>query len=110
MLSFTGCFPYLGFFKEGEAKKYAMKQEENGFSTYTRPVYAYSSLGHWNDRILSSFFHFDSRELANLVFHELFHHIFFIKNEVSLNENLATFLLKNCVICTLRKRDQRMKT
>ncbi|MCM2350129.1 MAG: aminopeptidase [Bacteriovoracaceae bacterium] len=86
-----GSFPYLGFFKKDSAEAFAQKlnQEEN-LATYIRPVYAYSTLGYLEDRILSSFFEYNDVELAELVFHELFHTIYFIKDEVELNENLAT--------------------
>lgn len=86
-----GSFPYLGFFKKESAEAYARQlMEEENLVTYIRPVYAYSTLGYFEDRILSSFFEYNDIELAELVFHELFHTIFFIKNEVELNENLAT--------------------
>lgn len=88
---FVGCFPYLGFFKEASAKEYAKEKEEEGMITYVRPVYAYSTLGNFEDKILSSFFQYDDIGLAELVFHELFHTIFFAKNEVDLNENLANY-------------------
>lgn len=87
---FMGAFPYIGFFNQDSAKKFAKDLEEDGnLVTWIRPVYAYSTLGYFEDRILSSFFHYDDVELAELVFHELFHTVFFIKNEVDLNENLA---------------------
>ena len=87
---FMGSFPYIGFFKKDSAEKFArdISRKEN-LVTYIRPVYAYSTLGYLEDRILSSFFHYNDVELAELVFHELFHTVFFIKNEVELNENLA---------------------
>lgn len=87
----VGCFPYLGFFKEESAKKYQEKMEKKDYVTWKRPVYAYSTLGHFDDVILSSFFHYNDRDLTELIFHELFHTIFFVKNEVELNENLAMF-------------------
>src|SRR5690606_3977623 len=83
----VGCFPYLGFFKKTSAKNYLEEQKAKGFHTYMRPVYAYSTLGHFEDRILSSFFHYDQYELAELVFHELFHVMYFLKDNVDFNEN-----------------------
>jgi Putative aminopeptidase len=85
-----GNFPYLGFYKKESAREFAeeLNKDEN-LVTYIRPVYAYSTLGYFEDRILSSFFEYDDVELAELVFHELFHTILFIKDEVELNENLA---------------------
>jgi predicted aminopeptidase len=84
-----GSFPYLGFFRKDSAKDFARNMQKENLVTYIRPVYAYSTLGYLEDRILSSFFEYDDVELAELVFHELFHTIFFIKDEVDLNENLA---------------------
>ena len=89
-----GCFPYLGFFNIDSAKKFALSKEEAGLVTWVRPVYAYSTLGYFTDNILSSFFHYNDYELAELIFHELFHTIFFVKNEVDLNENLANYFSK----------------
>lgn len=85
----VGRFPYLGFFDFEDAKKYSEEAQRRGEISYLRPVYAYSTLGHFTDPILSSFFYFDELELADLVFHELFHTIFFIKDEVDLNEAMA---------------------
>lgn len=86
----VGSFPYIGFYEKKSAKRFAKKiRKEDNVVTYIRPVYAYSTLGYFEDRILSSFFEYDDVELAELVFHELFHTIFFIKNEVDLNENMA---------------------
>lgn len=92
----VGCFPYLGFFSKEDAENYLKKQDQS-ISTYLRPVYAYSSLGKYNDRVLSSFFRYSEEKLAELIFHELFHGVFFIKDKVRLNENLATFFAKKMV-------------
>ena len=86
-----GCFPYLGFFNLTSAKDFAKEREDEGNVTWVRPVYAYSTLGYFTDTILSSFFHYNEVELTELIFHELFHTIFFVKNEVELNENLANY-------------------
>lgn len=86
---FVGGFPYLGFFDKDAAENFRQGLEEKGLVTYMRPVFAYSTAGYFEDRILSSFFHFDDVELVELVFHELFHVAFFAKDEVELNENLA---------------------
>ena len=89
-----GCFPYLGFFNMTSAKSFARTKEAEGLVTWVRPVYAYSTLGYFTDTILSSFFHYSDYELAELIFHELFHTIFFINNQVELNENLANYFAK----------------
>lgn len=86
-----GCFPYLGFYQEKSAFNFANDLKSQGFVTIVRPVYAYSTLGYFTDTILSSFFEYDEFELTELIFHELFHTLFFIPNDVDLNENLANF-------------------
>jgi len=94
---FFGEFPYIGFFNKASAINYSKRLEKKGFSVYLRPVYAYSTLGYFEDRILSSFFYYSDLDLAELIFHELFHTIFFIKNDVDLNENLANYFGKELV-------------
>lgn len=91
---FFGEFPYLGFFSKQSASSYSQKLSNQGLVTWIRPVYAYSTLGYFEDRILSSFFYYDDLDLAELIFHELFHTIFFIKDDVDLNENLANYFGK----------------
>jgi predicted aminopeptidase len=89
-----GCFPYLGFFNHAQALDFAKSKEQDGYVTWVRPVYAYSTLGYFTDTILSSFFNYSDYELAELIFHELFHTIFFVNNQVELNENLANYFSK----------------
>lgn len=89
---FMGSFPYLGFFSKEDAKNFENGLKKEKLVTWLRPVYAYSTLGYLEDRILSSFFEYDEVELVELVFHELFHTIFFVKDNVEFNENLASFI------------------
>ena len=88
---FVGCFPYLSFFEEKKAQIYAERKRKNDFITYERPVYAYSTLNYFTDTILSSFFYYGEEQLAELIFHELFHTLFFIKGDVDMSENLAQY-------------------
>ena len=67
------CVPYLGFFDKKDARDYREEMERKDYVTYQRPVYAYSTLGYFNDTILSSFFHYKDYQLAELIFHELFY-------------------------------------
>jgi len=90
----VGSFPYLGFFNQEDALEYKKDLEREGYSTYLREVYAYSTLNQWlfDDNILSSFFIFNDHDLVELIFHELTHTILFVKNDVEFNENLAQFV------------------
>lgn len=104
----VGKFPYLGFFSRKDAKEFAKELRAKKYETYTRDVYAYSTLNQWifSDNILSSFFHFKEEELASLIFHELFHTVFFVPDEVELNENLAQFISRKLVIEYFKQTDE----
>jgi len=91
---FVGAFPYIGFFAQSDAQAWARELEKDGYETYVRPVKAYSTLGHLEDHILSTFFDYDELSLAELIFHELFHTIFFLKGDVDFNENLAQYFAR----------------
>ncbi len=88
---FAGCFPYLGFFNKDHASEYQKRKEQDGFITWQREVYAYSTLGYFDDPILSSFFNYRDFSLAEMIFHELIHTVFFVEDEVAFNESLATY-------------------
>ncbi|MFN8371128.1 MAG: aminopeptidase [Bacteriovoracaceae bacterium] len=105
-----GCFPYLGFFEKESALKYKEQKEKEHLSTYMRPVYAYSTLNYFNDPILSSFFNYDDLNLAEVIFHELFHTLFFVKSDVDFNENLANFFSKELMVIYFQdKNSEAMK-
>lgn len=106
---FYGCFPYLGFFDDNSAKDYVSKLEENGHETYKRRVLAYSTLGTFDDPILSTFFQYSEYDLAETIFHELFHTIFFIDDEVDLNENLANYFGKQMLSLYFKDREKLKK-
>lgn len=93
-----GCFPYLGFFKKESAEEYIEEHKKKSNYTYMRPVYAYSTLGYFTDTILTSFFYYEDFDLSELIFHELFHTIFFVEDEVELNENLANYFGKELAL------------
>ena len=97
-----GSFPYLGFFSKDSANGFENEKKKAGFHTYQRPVYAYSTLNHplmpFDDNILSSFFFYNDRALAELIFHELTHTIIFLGDNISFNENLANFISEKLLI------------
>src|SRR3546814_1778259 len=55
-------------------------------------VEAYSTLGWFNDPILSSMMHWGDERLATLIFHELAHQRFYVKDDTEFNESFATFV------------------
>jgi predicted aminopeptidase len=57
-----------------------------------REVNAWSTLGWFNDPILTGFLYQPEGDLANLIIHELSHSTVFISGDVEESENLASFI------------------
>src|SRR6185436_12021884 len=87
----VGRVPYKGFFDFGAARREQLKFEREGFDTELRPSAAFSTLGWFNDPLLSSTLHSDSTWLVNTVIHELLHNTVWIAGDVTFNESFASF-------------------
>jgi predicted aminopeptidase len=87
-----GTFPYKGYFDLKKAQQEEQKFIEKGYDTRLRSVSGWSTLGWFRDPILSNMLYRTEGDLANTIIHELTHQTLFIKDEVDLNENLATFV------------------
>jgi len=88
----VGEVPYKGFFDKEKANEVAAELKEDGWEVRVRPVGGWSTLGWFKDPILSSMLNRSEGELAELIIHELTHSTIFVKNEVTFNENLASFI------------------
>lgn len=89
---FVGKMPYKGYFDEQDAKAEELDLQKKDLDTYLRGVAAYSTLGWFNDPILSSMLRYSDSDLVDTVIHELTHATLYIKHEADFNERLATFV------------------
>ncbi len=86
----AGCVAYRGYFSEQSALSYAAKLEEDGFDVYTGGVDAYSTLGWFEDSLLSTVLNRADYQLAGLLFHELAHQLVYLPGDTTFNESFAT--------------------
>lgn len=88
----VGSVPYKGFFSRSEAESEGAKLQEQGYEISIRPTDAYSTLGWFNDPLLSTSLARSKLELAQTVFHESLHATVWIPGKVSFNESVAQFV------------------
>ena len=86
---FAGCVGYRGYFGEADARAEGAALRERGYDVYVGGVPAYSTLGWFDDPVLSTFIQYPESELARLMFHELAHQLLYVKNDTRFNESFA---------------------
>jgi predicted aminopeptidase len=85
----AGCVSYRGYFDEAEAREEAARLAAAGEDVHVSGVPAYSTLGYFDDPILSTFVRWPETELARLMFHELAHQVVYVKDDSVFNESFA---------------------
>lgn len=87
-----GAVPYKGFFKEELAFALRDELKAQGKDVMVRNPGGWSTLGWFNDPILSNMLKRSEGDLASLIIHEMVHATMFIKDSIDFNENLANFI------------------
>lgn len=85
----VGCVGYRGYYSQTEAEDYAAEARREGNDVFVYGVTAYSTLGWFDDPVLSTFVRYPTPEIARLVFHELAHQIVYVKGDTTFNESFA---------------------
>ncbi len=101
----VGTLPYKGHFAREDAEAEARGLEALGLDVYVSPAAAYSTLGWFNDPILSTMLAYEDEQLANLILHELTHGTIFLPGGADFNEGLASFVGGQGALEFFRRRD-----
>jgi predicted aminopeptidase len=101
----VGCASYRGYYSEQQARRYAATLAERGMDVYVGGTTAYSTLGWFNDPVLNTFVYRRDDQLADLVFHELAHHLLYIAGDTVFNESFASLVAGEGVKRWLAEQD-----
>ena len=85
----AGCVSYRGYYDRAAAERYASGLRAVGNDVVVFGVPAYSTLGWFDDPLLSTFIDYPEAELARLIFHELAHQLVYAKDDSTFNESFA---------------------
>lgn len=98
----AGCVVYRGYFSKKKALAFARKMEEKDRDIFIVPFTGYSTLGWYDDPVLSSQLRLDTIHLAGLVIHELAHQKFYVPGDSRFNEAFAVTVERAGVLRWLR--------
>ena len=86
----AGCVDYRGYYSREAAQSFADSLSRQHLDVRVTGVPAYSTLGWFNDPVLSTFIEYPEAELARLIFHELAHQVAYAPGDSQFNESFAT--------------------
>lgn len=86
----AGCVDYRGYYNKQAADEFSQELQGKGMDVRVTGVPAYSTLGWFNDPVLSTFINYSETEVARLIFHELAHQIAYAAGDSTFNESFAT--------------------
>lgn len=90
-----GSVTYAGWFDRKEAEDYARELAAMGWDVDVRGAQGYSTLGWFEDPVLSTMLRGGDAalgDLADTVLHESLHATFYVPNQSKLNESMASFV------------------
>jgi predicted aminopeptidase len=88
----VGSVPYKGYFDREDALEAARTLADKGYESWVRGTDAFSTLGWFNDPVLSTTLQRDAPQIVNTVIHESVHRTVWIPHHVAFNESLANFV------------------
>lgn len=90
----AGCVAYRGYFDPERARGLAQQLQAQGLQTWVGGVGAYSTLGWFDDPLLSSMLEGGVDAAVSTMFHELVHQKLYVRDDTAFNESLAVFVAR----------------
>lgn len=86
----SGCVSYRGYFNKDAARREGRRWAKKDYDVIIGGVSAYSTLGTFDDPVISSMMNWDDHRLVATLFHELAHQKLYVKGNTEFNESFAT--------------------
>lgn len=102
----AGCVAYRGYFSEAAAERKAEQLRGRGLDVAIGGIPAYSTLGRFDDPVLSTMMRWEDADLVATIFHELAHQVLYVRNDSAFNESFATTVEEIGIERWLSSRDQ----
>ncbi|MCG6891608.1 MAG: aminopeptidase [Gammaproteobacteria bacterium] len=101
-----GCASYRGYFDATRLRDFVEDLQSRGLEVHVGRVPAYSTLGWFDDPVLSSFIDWPDYRLAGLLFHELTHQQIYLDDDTTFNESLASAVQQVGTLLWLQANNQ----
>lgn len=85
----AGCVVYRGYSSESDARAFAAALSDQGNDVYVARFTAYSTLGWFEDSLLSTFMDRRVESIVGIIFHELAHQQIYVAGDSDFNEAFA---------------------
>lgn len=86
----AGCVVYRGYFDEDQGRRYADGLRQEGWDVFVGGAIAYSTLGRFDDPVLSTMLRSGDVGVVATIFHELAHQQLYVKGDSAFNEAFAS--------------------
>lgn len=86
----VGCLSYRGYFSKQAAEEFAADLKKQGMDVYVAGTRAYSTLGWFDDPLLSTMLYKSEAHRIGIIFHELAHQQLFVEDDTAFNEAFAS--------------------
>ena len=100
----AGCVVYRGYFHESAAERYARRKRLRGDDAAVAGATAYSTLGHFNDPIVSTMLRYNDIQVVGTLFHELAHQLVYVQGDSTFDESFAETVADEGIARWLRSR------